>query len=71
MSTRGVPEGYSEDGLRTVVEAQEFTRLSRTSLYALMDRGELAFAKIGRRRLIPYRALVELVERGLVIRSGV
>jgi excisionase family DNA binding protein len=54
-----------EDGLRTIEEAQEFTRLSRSGLYELMENGALAYTKIGRRRLIPHRALVELASRGL------
>jgi excisionase family DNA binding protein len=58
-----------EGGLRTVEEAREYTRLSRSALYALMERGELAYTKIGRRRLIPHRALVELARRGLVVRA--
>jgi excisionase family DNA binding protein len=55
-----------EDGLRTVEEARAYTRLSRSALYALMERGELAYTKIGRRRLIPHRALLDLAQRGLV-----
>jgi excisionase family DNA binding protein len=58
-----------EGGLRTVKEAQAYTRLGRTTLYGLMERRELEFVKIGRRRLIPHRALVELAGRGLVARS--
>jgi excisionase family DNA binding protein len=54
------------DGLRTVEEAREYTRLSRSALYTLMNAGSLQYTKIGRRRLIPYRALVELAARGLV-----
>lgn len=71
MSQTATDELLSE-GLRTVPEAQEYTRLSRSNLYAMMDRGDLAYAKIGRRRLIPQRALMDLVRGGLVIqRSGV
>ena len=57
------------DGLMTVIEAAEFLRLSRSSVYVLMDHGELAFVKLGRSRRIPRRALVELATRGL--RGGV
>jgi excisionase family DNA binding protein len=57
-----------ESGLRTVEEARQYTRLSRSSLYALMEKGDLIYTKIGRRRLIPHRALVELAHRGLVVR---
>jgi excisionase family DNA binding protein len=58
-----------DEGLRTVEEGQEFTRLSRATLYSLMERGALSYVKIGRRRLIPHRALIELAQRGLVVGS--
>ena len=57
------------DGLLTVKEAAEFLRLSRSSVYALMDHGELAFVKLGRSRRIPRRAVIDLAARGL--RGGV
>ncbi len=53
------------DGLMTVSEAAAFLRLSRSSVYTLMDHGKLAFVKLGRSRRIPRRALVELAARGL------
>lgn len=49
------------DGMFTVKEAVEFTKLSRSELYALMGRGELQFLKHGKRRLVPKRAIVELL----------
>ena len=62
------------DGLLTVREAARFLRLSRSNLYALMERGELAFVKLGRSRRIPRRALVELaaahLEGGVRVESG-
>ena len=58
-------EALVADGLMTVREAAEFLRLSRSSVYALMDHGELAFVKLGRSRRIPRRALVELAASGL------
>jgi excisionase family DNA binding protein len=57
------------DGLRTIQEGHEFTRLSRATLYGMMERGELEYVKLGRRRLIPFRALVALARRGLVARE--
>jgi len=48
------------DGLVTVVEAARFTGLSRSSIYALMESGRLAYVKIGRARRVPRRALIEL-----------
>jgi excisionase family DNA binding protein len=56
----------ASEGAYSVPEAVEFTGLGRTTLYMLMDRGELPYAKVGARRLIPKRALVELIERNLV-----
>jgi excisionase family DNA binding protein len=60
------PKNLLLDGLRTVDEAKEFLRLSRATLYSLMARGDLPFTTIGRRRLIPHRALIELAARKLV-----
>ena len=57
------PTNLVGDGLVTVREAAEFLRLSRTSVYSLMDHGELAFVKLGRSRRIPRRAMVELAAR--------
>ena len=53
------------DGLLTVSDAAGFLKVSRSRVYELMDRGELAFAKIGRSRRIPRRAVVELAARSL------
>ena len=59
------PTDLVADGLSTVREAAGFLRLSRSTVYTLMDRGELPFVKLGRSRRIPRRALVELAARGL------
>jgi excisionase family DNA binding protein len=59
-----------EDGLSTIPEASEFTRLSRSTLYKMMDNSELKYCKIGRRRLIPRKALLDLAARGLVGVAG-
>jgi excisionase family DNA binding protein len=53
-----------EDGTVTVAEAEQFSGLGRTTLYALMESGELPHTKIGTRRLIPRRALVNLLAKG-------
>ncbi len=52
-----------EDGLVTVSEAAAFLRLSRSTLYTLMDSGSLPWVRIGRTRRIPRRALIELAAR--------
>jgi excisionase family DNA binding protein len=52
------------DGMLGIEDAVQFADLGRTFLYAAMDRGDLAYVKCGRRRLIPKRALVEYLARG-------
>ena len=54
-----------EDGLLTVAEAATFLRLSRSTLYGLMERGDLPFVCIGRTRRIPRRAVLYLAARCL------
>ena len=54
------------DGFAEVAEAQEFLRLSRSTIYTLMDRGLLSFARFGRTRRIPWRALRDYAAAQLV-----
>ena len=54
------------DGLVTVREAMAFLRLSRSTLYSLMDKGRLRYVRIGRTRRIPRRALIDLAAANLV-----
>ena len=49
--------------LLSVPEACAFLRVSRTVMYALMQRGELPSLTIGRSRRIRLDALVAFVER--------
>jgi excisionase family DNA binding protein len=65
----GRSEELVADGLLTVRECAEFLHLSRSKVYELMDAGELCFAKLGRSRRIPRRAVIELAARRL--RGGV
>ena len=53
------------DGLMTVKEAAEFLSVSRSTLYTMMDAGELASVKIGRCRRIPRVAVVQLAAERL------
>jgi excisionase family DNA binding protein len=55
-----------QNGSFTLKEARDFSKLSISTLYALMGRGELAFIKIGRSRRIPVNALVELAAKNLI-----
>lgn len=50
----------------TVSEAADQLRISRSSIYRLIDRNELATAKIGKRRLILHDDVVALLERSRV-----
>jgi excisionase family DNA binding protein len=63
---KNLAEEVVEDGLCTVKEAGAFLRVSIALIYRLMETGKLPYAKIGRCRRIPRRALVELAARHLV-----
>jgi excisionase family DNA binding protein len=54
-------------GLLTVREAEAFIGLKRSMLYKLMDRGELAYVKIGAARRIPKAALIKLAAENLKV----
>lgn len=53
------------DGAMTVAQALVFSGIGRTRLYRLMADGELPYARVGTRRLIPRRALVDLLTRSV------
>lgn len=52
-----------DDGFEDVAYAAGFLSLSRAKVYQLMEAGELAYAKFGRSRRIPKRALREYAAR--------
>jgi excisionase family DNA binding protein len=58
--------GISGEGFVTVIEAADFLKVSRAKVYAMMDNLELAYAKFGKSRRIPWRALRELAEKSMV-----
>ena len=58
-------EGLTAGGLCCVKEAARFLGLSRSTVYALMEQGQLPFVKLGRSRRIPRRALTTLAEAHL------
>jgi excisionase family DNA binding protein len=62
------PRELVSEGLLDVRDAATFLGLSVAKLYGLMESGELAYAKIGRSRRIPRKALIELAARHLVAR---
>jgi excisionase family DNA binding protein len=53
------------DGFMKVPEAAAFLGLGRSTLYEMMDRGELVYARFGTARRIPRRAVVELASANL------
>lgn len=50
------------EGLVSIREAARFLSLSRSTLYQMMDKGELHYAKIGGARRIPRQALKSLAQ---------
>ena len=56
-----------EKGFDRPSEAAAFLGISRSHLYALMERGELMYAKFGKSRRIPRVALVEYAARRLIV----
>ena len=53
-----------------MAEAGELLGISRAFAYELVARGELPVIRLGRRRLIPKRALLELVGMGTAASPG-
>ena len=53
------------DGFMTIREAAELLSVSRGTIYNLMDRGELAYAKIGSSRRLPRRAVHQFAARAI------
>jgi excisionase family DNA binding protein len=54
------------DGFAEVSEAQQYLRLSRATIYNLMESGALRFARFGRTRRIPWASLRDYAARNLV-----
>ena len=57
---RAVSEGFA-----SLREAAEYLCLCRATLYKLMDGGELAYARFGRSRRVPWAALKEFAAKSL------
>lgn len=60
-------EHLVQDGLAKVCEAAEFLGVGRSKLYEEMDAGRLVYAKIGRSRRIPWRAIREYAADALMV----
>jgi excisionase family DNA binding protein len=63
--TNETPSLEQETILLTIDEACRRLRISRWSLYQLIQRRQLATIHIGRRRLVPERAIQAFIERHL------
>jgi excisionase family DNA binding protein len=61
------PSDLVSEGAVTVSEALRISGIGRSVLYDLMSKGEIPFAQVGRRRLVPRRALAQFLERRLVV----
>ncbi len=55
-----------DDGFATIMEATAYLRISRAKLYGLMESGELTYAKFGKNRRVPWKALRDLAQAALV-----
>ncbi|MHC4404858.1 MAG: helix-turn-helix domain-containing protein [Planctomycetota bacterium] len=51
------------DGLGTVPEVAEFLRLSRPTVYKLMNRGVIPSVKFGKARRIPWTGIREMIRK--------
>jgi len=51
-----------EKQLLSISEAQEVLGIRRSTIYGLMDRGELESVRIGRRRLVPVQSIEAYIE---------
>ena len=65
-AAEGQDSSVIDEGFVGVPYAVRFLGLSRSKIYGLMDDGALTYARFGRSRRIPLRALHELAERSLV-----
>ncbi len=63
MSTKKQMEiAGQRSGFARISEAVEFLAVSRATIYKLMDAGQLAYAKFGGARRIPWAKLIEYAE---------
>jgi excisionase family DNA binding protein len=59
-------EANTDTILWSISGACERLNLSRSTLYRLMEAGELVYVKVSGRRLVPDRSLRELIEANTV-----
>lgn len=54
-----------ESILVTVKEAANYLRLSRATIYNLMESGHMPYVKIGKSRRIPRKSLCDIVSKNI------
>jgi excisionase family DNA binding protein len=54
------------DGLDRIADAARFLKVSVSTVYTMLDRGDLPSVKIGKCRRIPHRALLRLAADSLL-----
>jgi len=62
--------GALDDGLMTIDEACQFAKVSRSNLYALLQRGQLISVKLGKSRRIAKAGLIAFLSTCLVQPDG-
>lgn len=60
----------ASDGAMSVADAAAFVGVSDSLLYEYMSAGTLPFSKVGRRTVIPRRALQELIAARMTVVEG-
>lgn len=63
--TKSVPDSCFAHGLLTVKGAAEYLKVSRTTLYSLMDRGLLPYTMVGNSRRILKRHIIDMLNSGM------
>jgi len=58
-------ENLVSDGCLTIEESIDFTGICRSKLYEHLRSGRIATVKLGRRTLVPKRALVQFLAENL------
>jgi len=58
-SSPPIPDEMLVQGVVTARESAEFLGISRTTLWDLMDQGDLVWLRLRGRRMVPRRALVD------------
>lgn len=57
-----VPIALDASSLHTVPDVARYLKMSRSMIYLLMERGELAYVKIGRTRRVKAEDVTKLIE---------